>query len=192
MSHSSSERHNSAVLTLTGLTVWLTGLSAAGKTTLADAVAEALREQGLAVERLDGDALRARVSADLGFGPADRAENVRRAGELAVRTAHAGTIAVVSLISPYAAGRRQIREAHSRQGLGFIEVFVDTPLAECQRRDPDGLYARAERNQIANMSGLDDPYEAPVGAEVHVRPGPESVEHCVAAVLTAVRARLRP
>jgi bifunctional enzyme CysN/CysC len=176
----------------TGLTVWLTGLSAAGKTTLGDAVAEALRANGHAVERLDGDALRARVSADLGYGPADRAENVRRAGELAAQMASAGTIVVVSLISPFAAGRNQIREAHRQQGLAFLEVFVDTPLEECRRRDPNGLYARAERSEIANMSGVDDPYETPDAPEVHVRPGPESVEQCVGTVLTAVQARLRP
>jgi adenylyl-sulfate kinase len=179
-------------LTPTGLTVWLTGLSAAGKTTLGDAVAAALRADGHAVERLDGDALRARVSADLGFGPADRAENVRRAGELAARAANDGTIVVASLISPYAAGRTEIREAHERQGLGFVEVFVDTPLTECRRRDPRGLYARAERREITHVTGVDDPYEPPDGAEVHVHPGPETVEQCVAAVCAAVDARLRP
>ncbi len=179
-------------MTTTGLTVWLTGLSAAGKTTLGDAVAAALRADGHAVERLDGDALRARVSADLGFGPADRAENVRRAGELAARAANEGTIVVVSLISPYASGRTEIRESHNLQGLGFVEVFVDTPLTECRRRDPRGLYARAERHEVTNVTGVDDPYEPPEKPEVHVHPGPETVPQCVAAVCAAVDALLRP
>jgi bifunctional enzyme CysN/CysC len=179
-------------LTTTGLTVWLTGLSAAGKTTLADAVAAALSADGRAVERLDGDALRAHISADLGFGPADRVENVRRAGELAARAANDGAIVVVSLISPYASGRTEIRRAHDRQGLGFVEVFVDTPLTECRRRDPRGLYARSDRREIANVSGVDDPYEPPDAPEVHVHPGPETVPQCVAAVCAAVTERLRP
>jgi bifunctional enzyme CysN/CysC len=179
-------------LTTTGLTVWLTGLSAAGKTTLADAVAAALSADGHAVERLDGDALRAHVSADLGFGPADRAENVRRAGELAARAANDGAIVVVSLISPYVSGRTEIRQTHHRQGLGFVEVFVDTPLTECRRSDPRGLYARSDRREIANVSGVDDPYEPPDAPEVHVHPGPETVPQCVAAVCAAVTERLRP
>ena len=175
-----------------GLTVWMTGLPAAGKTTLGDAVAAALRGEGHAVERLDGDALRAGVSADLGFSAADRDENVRRAGELTARSAGEGAIVVASLVSPYAAGRMHVRELHAAARLVFIEVFVDTPLQECQRRDPRGLYARAERREVANVTGVDDPYEPPDAPEVHVHPGPETVEQCVSAVVAAVNARLRP
>ncbi len=175
-----------------GLTVWLTGLPAAGKTTLGDALAAELRAAGHTVDRLDGDALRASVSSDLGFSAADRDENVRRAGELAARSASDGAIVVASLVSPYAAGRTSVREVHSARGIAFVEVFVDTPLQECQRRDPRGLYARAERREIANVTGVDDPYEPPDRPEVRVHPGPETVEQCVAAVCAAVDSRLRP
>jgi bifunctional enzyme CysN/CysC len=175
-----------------GLTVWLTGLPAAGKTTLGDAVAEALVANGHTVDRLDGDVLRARISADLGFSAADREENVRRAGDLAADTAGEGTIVVASLISPYAGGRSRVRESHAARGLGFVEVFVDTPVAECRRRDPRGLYARADRHEVENVTGVDDPYEPPITPEVHVHPGPETVRECTEAVVAAVNARLRP
>lgn len=168
------------------LTIWLTGLPAAGKTTLGDAMAVSLNEDGVPATRIDGDVLRLGLCSDLGFSAADREENVRRAAHVAAMIAATGTVVVVSLVSPYRSGRRVAREIHSERGLGFIEVFVDTELGECQRRDPRGLY----RARVSNMTGVDDPYEPPESPEVHVRPGPQTVAECAAAVLEVAVPRL--
>jgi bifunctional enzyme CysN/CysC len=153
-----------------GATVWLTGLSGAGKSTLAGAVEERLVATGRPAYRLDGDDLRTGLCRDLGFDPASRAENVRRAAEAAKLLAKAGTVAVVSLISPYREGRAEARALHQAEGLPFFEVWVDTPLAECERRDPKGLYARARCGEIDRMTGVQAPYEAPRAPDLVVTP----------------------
>jgi bifunctional enzyme CysN/CysC len=154
-----------------GLTVWLTGLSASGKSS----VAVELERRLVAAERpaylLDGDNLRHGLNADLGFSPDDRAENVRRVGEVARLLADAGVVAIVSLISPYRADRDRVRAAHQAAGLPFVEVFVDTPIETCEARDPKGMYARARAGEITGFTGVDDPYEAPRSAEMVLRPG---------------------
>jgi adenylyl-sulfate kinase len=171
------------------MTVWLTGLPAAGKTTIGDALGARLTEAGLRIYRLDGDVLRVGLCSDLGFSDTDRHENLRRAGHIAVMLAHTGTIVIASLISPYTADRTLVR-LHDEQGFDFIEVFVDTPLTECQRRDPRGLYARAERDEVSHVTGVDDPYEPPTDAEVHVHPAAETIEESTEKVWQAVAARL--
>lgn len=166
-----------------GATVWLTGLPASGKSTIAVALEAALLDRKRAAYLLDGDNLRHGLNGNLGFSPEDRAENVRRTGEVARLFADAGVVALVSLVSPYAADRARVRELHEAQGLQFLEVFVDTPLEECERRDPKGLFARARAGELKGMTGIDDPYEAPRSPELHLKPLEQSVEESVAALL---------
>jgi bifunctional enzyme CysN/CysC len=144
-----------------GMTVWMTGLSGSGKSTIAYLAEETLVASGRAAYVLDGDNLRHGLNSDLGFAPEDRAENVRRVGEVARLMADAGLVALVPVISPFAADRKMVRESHEQAGLGFIEVFVDAPLEVCEERDPKGLYARARAGEITDMTGVDSPYEPP-------------------------------
>ncbi|MCU1496740.1 MAG: cysNC 1 [Acidimicrobiales bacterium] len=153
-----------------GATVWLTGLSGSGKSTVAVALERALVTAGRPAYRLDGDNLRLGLNADLGFSSADRDENVRRAGEVARLFAEAGVVAIVPLISPYRSGRDHARAIHAAAGLRFVEVFVDTPIELCEQRDPKGLYVRARAGEITGFTGIDDPYEAPVAPELVLSP----------------------
>jgi adenylyl-sulfate kinase len=149
-----------------GATVWLTGLSGSGKSTVAGALAALLTVRGVLSYTLDGDNLRHGLNGDLGFSADDRAENVRRVGEVARLFADAGVIALVPLISPYRAGRDHARALHEAAGLDFVEVFVDTPIEVCERRDPKGLYAKARAGEITGFTGIDDPYEPPLRPEL--------------------------
>ncbi|WP_027503006.1 sulfate adenylyltransferase subunit CysN [Rhodococcus sp. UNC363MFTsu5.1] len=153
-----------------GATVWLTGLSASGKSTVAVELERRLVASGVPAYRLDGDNLRHGLNSDLGFGAADRAENVRRVGEVAQLLADAGMVAVASLISPYREDRDRVRAQHIAAGLPFIEVFIDTPVEVCEARDPKGMYAKARAGEITGFTGVDDPYEAPTNAELVLRP----------------------
>jgi bifunctional enzyme CysN/CysC len=177
------ERRAQASLSASGATLWITGLPASGKSTIAVAVEAALLERGRAAYLLDGDNLRHGLNGDLGFSAADRAENVRRTGEVARLLADAGLVAIASLVSPYEADRRKVREGHERDGLAFFEVYVNTPLEECERRDPKGLYAKARAGELPGFTGIDDPYEAPEQPELELRPGHQDVAEAVAAVL---------
>ncbi len=152
-----------------GATVWFTGLPASGKSTVAAAVEAQLVQSGRAAYRLDGDNLRHGVCGDLGFTAEDRDRNVRRTAEVARLFADAGLIALVSVVSPYAEARTFARETHERDGLRFIEVFVNTPIEVCVERDPKGLYARAKAGQLPGFTGVDDPYEPPVAPDVELR-----------------------
>ncbi|MGY2029978.1 adenylyl-sulfate kinase [Nocardia gipuzkoensis] len=170
-----------------GLTVWLTGLSGSGKSTVAVELERRLVAAGRPAFLLDGDNLRHGLNSDLGFSPADREENVRRVGEVAKLFADAGVVAVVSLISPYRADRDRVRAAHEAAGIPFLEVFVDTPLAVCEARDPKGMYAKARAGEIRGFTGIDDPYEAPTDAEIVLRPDhgdPASMAAAIIARLT--------
>jgi bifunctional enzyme CysN/CysC len=140
-----------------GATVLLTGLPASGKSTIAVALKRRLVDSGQSAYLLDGDNIRHGLSDDLGFTPGDRAEHIRRLGQVARLMADSGTIAVVSLISPIAAEREHLRKAHEEAGLPFVEVFVDTPVEECERRDPKGLYARARAGEIKGFTGMTRP-----------------------------------
>ncbi|NMM86079.1 adenylyl-sulfate kinase [Rhodococcus sp. SRB_17] len=153
-----------------GATVWLTGLSASGKSTIAVELERRLVAAGIPAYRLDGDNLRHGLNADLGFGAADRAENVRRVGSVAQMFADSGAVAVACLISPYREDRDRVRAAHEAAGLRFIEVYVDTPIEQCEARDPKGMYAKARAGEITGFTGVDDPYEVPERAELIVRP----------------------
>lgn len=152
-----------------GATIWLTGLPASGKSTIAVALERALVQEGRGAYLLDGDNLRHGLSDDLSFRPGDRAENIRRVGQVARLFADAGIVAVVSLVSPLAADRLVPRQLHEAAGLPFIEVFVDTSVDECARRDPKGLYEKARSGEIQGFTGVDAPYEAPTEPEVHLR-----------------------
>ena len=170
-----------------GATVWITGLPAAGKSTLAGALEEQLVSLGVSAMRLDGDNLRHGLNGNLGFDPADRAENVRRTAHAAKLLADAGTIAVVSQVSPYAEDRQLAREIHEQDEIAFIEVFIDTPLEECERRDPKGLYAKARAGELQGFTGIDDAYERPDSPDIRLTPA-DSVD-AVQQLLSALRAR---
>jgi adenylyl-sulfate kinase len=155
----------------TGATVWFTGLPASGKSTLAAALERELVSRGRMAYLLDGDNLRHGLNGDLGFDRESRAENVRRSAHVARLFADAGVVALVSLVSPYAGERAEARQLHEAGDIPFLEVYVNTPLAECERRDPKGLYARARRGEICDFTGIDDPYEPPACADVELGRG---------------------
>lgn len=161
---------------LIGATVWLTGLSGSGKSAIADCTLGKLVATGTAAYVLDADNMRHGLNADLGFSPDDRAENTRRLGEVARVLADAGVICLVPIISPYRVDRQRVRRRHHEVGLTFLEVFVDTPLEECQRRDPKGLYRRALTGELPEFTGVSAPYEAPDAPELHVHTDEEQVE----------------
>ncbi|QFU91069.1 adenylyl-sulfate kinase [Amycolatopsis sp. YIM 10] len=158
-----------------GATVWLTGLPAAGKSTIASELERLLTAAGRPCYLLDGDNLRHGLTSDLGFAPGDRAENVRRVGEVAKLFADAGLIAIVSLVSPYRRDRDQVRSTHEAAGLPFHEIHVDTPVDVCAARDPKGLYAKARAGEITGFTGVDAPYEPPGAPEVVLRGGDPTV-----------------
>jgi adenylyl-sulfate kinase len=168
-----------------GATVWFTGLPGAGKTTIATAVEACLIDMGRCAYRLDGDNLRHGMCSDLSFSRSDRETNVGRVGEMARLFADAGTVALVALVSPYADCREKVRELHERDGLTFTEVFVNTSVEECARRDPKGLYARARNGSLDGLTGVDAPYERPRAPEVELTPE-IGLEAAVAAVLAAL------
>jgi len=170
-----------------GATVWLTGLPASGKSTIASALERVLVERGRAAYMLDGDNLRHGLNGNLGFAAEDRAENVRRTAQVARLFADSGGVAIVSLVSPYRADRDAARGLHADEGLEFVEVHVDTPLEECERRDPKGLYARARRGELRGMTGIDDPYEPPAQPEVELGAG--TAEDAVSAIVAELERR---
>lgn len=152
-----------------GATLWFTGLSGSGKSTIAVALEHRLYEFGKLAYRLDGDNVRLGINKNLGFSAADRTENIRRIGEIAKLFADAGIISLSSFISPYRADRDAVRQLHKEAGLDFVEVFVDCPLQEAEKRDPKGLYKKARAGEIKNFTGIDDPYEAPENPEIHLQ-----------------------
>jgi bifunctional enzyme CysN/CysC len=155
---------------LQGATVWFTGLSGSGKSTIANEVGRLLVGTGRACYLLDGDNLRHGLNGDLGFDRADREENVRRTGEVARLMADAGLVVLSPLISPYRGGRERVRALHAAAGLGFVEVYVDTPIDVCEQRDPKGLYRRARAGLVTGFTGIDDPYEPPEHPDLVLRP----------------------
>ena len=165
-----------------GLTVWLTGFSGSGKSTVAVALEQQLVTAGRPAYLLDGDNLRQGLNGDLGFDAASRNENVRRVGEVALMFADSGLVAIVPLISPYRADRDRVRARHAELGLRFVEVFVDTPLELCEQRDAKGLYAKARAGEITGFTGIDDPYEPPEHPELVLIPGPSPDEAATAII----------
>jgi bifunctional enzyme CysN/CysC len=173
---------------LHGMTVWLTGLSGSGKSTIANAVAARLLTESIPAYLLDGDNIRHGLNADLTFSAEDRSENVRRVGEVARLMADAGLVVLVPVISPYVADRQRVRDAHADAGLTFAEVFVDTPIELCEQRDPKGLYRLARAGELTGFTGIDDPYEPPPAPELRVTPGDlgQQVDSVVALIRSVV------
>jgi len=166
--------------------LWFTGLSGSGKSTISNLLEKRLHAEGRHTYLLDGDNVRHGLNRDLSFTEADRVENIRRVAEVAKLMVDAGLIVLVSFISPYRAERRLAR---SLFGAGeFVEIFVDTPLEECERRDSKGLYAQARRGEIKNFTGIDSDYEAPDAPEVHLLTVQQSIEECVAELTRRVLA----
>jgi adenylylsulfate kinase len=182
-----AERQN--LLGQKGATLWMTGLSGSGKSTVAVALEQVLLNQGIAAYRLDGDNIRMGLNKNLGFSAEDRAENIRRIGEVAKLFADACVVTVTSFISPYRADRDNVRKLHEAAKLPFIEVFIDCPLAVAEQRDPKGLYKKARAGQIKGFTGIDDPYEAPVKPELHLDTSKLSVEQSVQQILDLLNKR---
>ena len=168
-----------------GFTLWLTGLSGAGKTTVAVAVENELRARGVKVERLDGDTVRQGLTRDLGFSKADRDKNIERVSFVAKLLSRNGVGVIASFISPYREARRQARQ----ETTNFIEVFVDAPIQTCADRDVKGLYAKAFAGELKDFTGVDDPYEAPEAPEITLHTDRETVEESVAKILEYLEAR---
>lgn len=172
-----------------GCTLWLTGLPSSGKSTIAFSLEHALVQQGRLAYVLDGDNIRHGLNKNLGFSAADREENIRRIGEVAKLFADAGLITMTSFISPYRADRDLARKLHDATGLPFIEVFVDTPVEECEQRDPKGLYKKARAGEIKNFTGVNDPYEPPLKPELILKAAELQPEACVERLLDCLRER---
>jgi adenylylsulfate kinase len=166
-----------------GATIWLTGLSASGKSTLAAGVEKALLQRGMHAYVLDGDNVRHGLNKNLGFSAEDRAENIRRVGEVTRLFADAGLISITSFISPYRADRELARKLHEEAQLPFLEVYLDVPLEVAERRDPKGLYKKARAGQIKGFTGIDDPYEVPQSPDLHLHTDVQTVEESVQSVI---------
>ena len=182
MSHNGA-RHNSG-----GLTLWFTGLSGAGKSTIAEVVEAELRGRGLRVEVLDGDVVRTHLSKGLGFSKEDRDTNIRRIAFVADLLSRNGVVAITAAISPY----REIRdEARELMGDRFVEIYVKATVEECARRDVKGLYEKAFKGEIKEFTGVSDPYEPPLGPEITIDTEAQTVEESAAQVLAYLASRVR-
>ena len=171
------------ILRQKGATIWFTGLSGSGKSTIAVALEQALYDMRKLSYRLDGDNVRLGINKNLGFSEQDRTENIRRIGEIAKLFGDAGTIALSSFISPYREDRDEVRKLHETADLTFVEVFVDCSLAVAEARDPKGLYKKARAGQIKNFTGIDDPYEAPATPEIHLKTDEMTLETEVSIIM---------
>lgn len=165
------------------MTIWLTGLSASGKSTIACALEQHLLHLKRFTYRLDGDNIRFGLNKDLGFSEADRNENIRRIGEVAKLFSDAAAITITAFISPYKADRAVARELHSAGKIPFVEVFIDAPLAVVEARDPKGLYKKARSGEIKEFTGISAPYEAPDAAEIHIRTDEKDVAESVKTIV---------
>ncbi|HZZ19276.1 MAG TPA: adenylyl-sulfate kinase, partial [Opitutaceae bacterium] len=169
----------SSILGHRGCIVWMTGLSGSGKSTLAQALEQRLLNSGVLSAILDGDVLRTGLSKNLGFTADDRSENLRRATELAIHLADAGVVVIAALISPFRADRAMAAERAKERGVPFAEVFINAPLAECERRDPKELYKRARAGKIPQFTGIDSPYEAPLAPDLELRTDKQTVSESI-------------
>jgi len=172
-----------------GCTLWFTGLSGSGKSTVACALEEKLMERGQFCYRLDGDNVRLGINRNLGFTAEDRQENIRRIGEVAKLFADAGVIVLSSFISPYRRDRDICRQLHEDSGMPFIEIFVDCPLEEAERRDPKGLYKKARAGEIPNFTGIDDPYEIPENPDLQLHSDQLGIKEEVDTILALLEER---
>ncbi len=172
-----------------GATIWFTGLSGSGKSTVAVALETELAKRGKLAYRLDGDNVRLGINKNLGFSAEDRTENIRRIGEISKLFVDAGVIVLSSFVSPYRADRDLVRKLHADGGMDFIEVFVDVPLEEAEKRDPKGLYKKARAGEIKNFTGISDPYEAPAAPEVVLNTHTMTLEQEVDTLLALLEKR---
>jgi len=166
-----------------GCTIWLTGLSASGKSTIATALEQVLLSNGQIAYRLDGDNIRYGLNSNLGFSPEDRDENIRRVSEVAKLFADGCVIAITAFISPYRQGRDLARKLHEKEGLAFIEVYVDCALEEAEKRDPKGLYKMAREGKLKDFTGIDAPYEEPLNPEIHFNTGEKDLKACLEEII---------
>ena len=173
-----------------GAVYWFTGLSGSGKSTLATGLERLLHRRGIHCYVLDGDNLRHGLCSDLGFSEKDRAENIRRAGEVAKLMAEAGLVVLTSFISPFRADRQRVREICAAAGVPFVEVYVSTPLEECEKRDPKGLYKRARAGEIPHFTGIESPYERPLAPEITLPTHEVPLEECLAILLRDVQKKV--
>ena len=181
------ERHKN--LGQKGVTLWMTGLSGSGKSTVAVALEQVLLQRGKHAYRLDGDNVRHGLNKNLGFSAEDRTENIRRIGEVAKLFADAGMITISSFISPYVADRDNVRKLHDEGKQLYLEVYVDCPLEEAEKRDPKGLYKKARAGEIKGFTGIDDPYEAPTNPELHLRTDQLSIEQSVLKIIDLLESK---
>jgi adenylylsulfate kinase len=172
-----------------GATIWFTGLSGSGKSTVAVALEQALTAKARLTYRLDGDNIRLGINKNLGFSAEDRTENIRRIGEISKLFVDVGIITLSSFVSPYRADRDLVRKLHEEAGMQFIEVFVDVPLSVAEERDPKGLYKKARAGEIPNFTGISDPYEEPLNAEIVLNSHEMSLEEEVAILLSILEER---
>jgi adenylylsulfate kinase len=172
-----------------GATLWFTGLSGSGKSTVAVALERELHQRGKLVYRLDGDNVRLGINKNLGFSADDRKENIRRIGEVAKLFVDTGVIVLSSFVSPYREDRDIVRQLHAASGMDFIEVFVDCDLSEAEKRDPKGLYKKARAGEIKNFTGIDDPYEAPLKPELVLKSDKMTLQAEVDALLNLLEGR---
>jgi adenylyl-sulfate kinase len=182
----------SALIGQRGSVLWLTGLSGAGKSTLSEALERRLLRAGILPVLLDGDVLRTGLCHGLGFSEADRKENIRRAAEAALLIAHSGAVVIVALISPFRADRQHAADRCQAMGIPFAEVFVNAPLAECERRDPKHLYARVRAGEIPLFTGITSPYEPPLKPTLELRTDRESIEESVEKLMALAVSMSRP
>ncbi|MBT8265606.1 MAG: adenylyl-sulfate kinase [Bacteroidia bacterium] len=176
-----ANQHNSFLL-------WFTGLSGSGKSTIANAVEIELQRQGIKTYSLDGDNVRKGINKDLSFSPEDRTENIRRIAEISNLMIDAGLVVLAAFVSPYKKDRDNIRNIV--KDVNFVEIFVNTSIGECERRDVKGLYQKARTGEIKNMTGISAPYEAPINPDVEIKTETESVEEAVARILKFIEPRL--
>ncbi|MFQ6092304.1 MAG: adenylyl-sulfate kinase [bacterium] len=179
--HKVTKAHREKLLGHRGVTLWFTGLPSSGKSTIANEVAYLLHQRRCLTVVLDGDNIRHGLNKNLGFSPEDREENIRRIGEVAHLFTETGIITLTAFISPYRDDRDKAR-ALAEVG-DFIEIYVDTPLEVCERRDPKGLFKKAREGQIPEFTGISAPYEPPLQPEIHLKAGEKDVEECAAKVV---------
>ncbi|KAJ1999581.1 Adenylyl-sulfate kinase [Coemansia thaxteri] len=171
-----------------GLTIWFTGLSASGKSTIASALEQHLLHRGVSAYRLDGDNIRFGLNKNLGFSPEDRTENIRRIAEVSKLFADATNIAITSFISPYRSDRASARQLHQEAGIPFVEVFADVPVEVAEQRDPKGLYQKARAGEIKEFTGVSAPYEVPETPEVHVHTDRSTIAQAVEQIVAYLEA----
>lgn len=171
-----------------GFLMWFTGLSGSGKSTIANAVETALHEQGIHTYTLDGDNIRNGINADLSFSPEDRSENIRRIAQIAALFVDSGQVVLAAFVSPYKKDREMVKSVV--KDINFVEVFVDTPVEECERRDVKGLYAKARAGLIKDFTGVNAPYEAPENPDIRIDTTKTTVQEATAIVLEAIKEKL--